>query len=234
MVKFENVSLSYGNTVVFDSFSQQFAQSKINCIIGPSGCGKTTMLNVIAKLKETDNGKTTLPQTVSYVFQDDLLIPQLTARKNIEFVLRQVYETQDQINNVTDKFFAIADLAGIENKYPHQLSGGMRQRLSIIRAFAYPSEVLLLDEPFKALDYSLKQQLMQAFIDLYEINRKTVIYVTHDIDEALLTADNICIYSNKPMTLQACIKIEDSRPRKLYSESLTNVKNLIYKQIEKW
>jgi NitT/TauT family transport system ATP-binding protein len=111
----------------------------------------------------------------------------------------------------------------------------MRQRLALIRAFTYPSDVLLMDEPFKALDITLKGSIIRSFLNLYDENKPTVVFVTHDIDEALMTGDFIYVYSNKPMKIQRKFAIDDKKnERKLYSDCLTKVKNEIYKETEKW
>jgi len=247
MITFKNVAVKFHDTVVFESFNEEFEDNKINCILGPSGCGKTTLLNLLSGTLQEGGGEITKPRNVSYVFQEELLVPQKTARKNMELVLKSVYKDKSELKAVIDKFLKIAELEHAENLYPHEMSGGMRQRLALIRAFAYPSDVLLMDEPFKALDITLKDNIIKSFLGLYEEDRRTVLFVTHDIDEALLTGDCIYVYSNKPMRLQRKFAITDSAAntsvdalaygkigRKLYSDGLTKIKNEIYRETEKW
>jgi NitT/TauT family transport system ATP-binding protein len=235
MIAFSKVDKRFGDITVMDGFCEQFEENKINCILGPSGCGKTTLLNLLSGILQEDSGQITKPHRVSYVFQDESLVPQKTARKNLELVLKSAYKDKEELQAVIDKFLGISDLRGAADLYPHEMSGGMRQRLALIRAFAYPSDILLMDEPFKALDISLKGSIIRSFLKLYDEAKRTVLFVTHDIDDALMTGDFIYIYSDKPLRLQRRFAVEESKlGRMLYSDSLTNVKNEIYKETEKW
>jgi len=235
MITFNNVNLQYKDLIVLENFSEKFEENKINCILGPSGCGKTTLLNLLSGIVEEDSGQISKPERVSYVFQEESLVPQKTVRKNLELVLKSVYRDKDELRAVIDKFFKISDLENTANLYPHEMSGGMRQRLALIRAFAYPSDVLLMDEPFKALDITLKGSIIESFLNLYEEDKRTVIFVTHDADEALLTGDYVYVYSNKPMHLQKKFVVNGEKGnRKIYDEDISRVKNEIYRETEKW
>jgi len=235
MITFTNVNLRFRDLVVLDGFCEGFEENKINCILGPSGCGKTTLLNLLSGIIHEDSGQITKPKSVSYVFQDDALIPQKTVRKNLELVLKSVYKDKSELRAVIDKFLRISELEKDADLYPHEMSGGMRQRLSLMRAFAYPSDVLLMDEPFKGLDIALKDSLIRSFLSLYEEDKRTVIFVTHDIDDALMTGDFIHVYSDKPICLQKKLAVADDKSkRKLYADSLVKVKNEIYIETEKW
>ncbi|MCL2221836.1 MAG: ABC transporter ATP-binding protein [Oscillospiraceae bacterium] len=235
MITLKSVNLKFGDFVVLDSFSETYSDNIINCIIGPSGCGKTSLLNLVSGILGEDSGEVTKPDKVSYVFQEDSLVPQKTARKNLELVLKTVYTDKAELKNVIDRFFTISGLENAADLYPHQMSGGMRQRLALIRAFAYPSDVLLMDEPFKALDITLKDSIITSFLDLYKEHKRTVLFVTHDIDEALLTGDQIYIYSNKPMKQIKTYKIPGEKgKRKIYDEYITKLKNEIHKLTETW
>jgi len=235
MVIFDNVGVRFKDLTVMENFCGEFEENKVNCILGPSGCGKTTLLNLLGGILDCDSGQITKPERVSYVFQEEALIPQKTARKNLELVLKSVYKDKLELGKVIDGFLKISDLETAAESYPHEMSGGMRQRLALIRGFAFPSDILLMDEPFKALDTTLKDSLIKAFINLYEKDNRTVFFVTHDIDEALMTGDFIYVYSNKPMTLQKKFILEENKgTRKKYSENITKVKNEIYKETEMW
>jgi len=235
MITFNNVNMWFKDLIVMENFSEIFEENKVHCILGPSGCGKTTLLNLLSGILNEDSGQIIKPNKVSYVFQEEALIPQKTARKNLELVLKSVYADSAQLKSVIDKFLKIADLEKAADLYPHEMSGGMRQRLALIRAFAYPSDILLMDEPFKALDISLKSNIISSFLNLYEQDKRTVIFVTHDINEALMTGDFIYVYSNKPMKLQMKFAVNDDKnSRKIYDENITVIKNQIYMEIEKW
>ncbi|MCL2052945.1 MAG: ATP-binding cassette domain-containing protein [Oscillospiraceae bacterium] len=235
MITFSNVNVSFKALAVMENFCGEFEENKVNCILGPSGCGKTTLLNLLSGILHEDSGHITKPNRVSYVFHEDALVLQKTARKNLELVLKSVYKDSAELKRIINKFLKISDLERAAELYPHEMSSGMRQRLALIRAFAYPSDILLMDEPFKALDIALKHSIIKAFLSLYEEDKRTVFFVTHDIDEALLTGDFIYVYSNKPISLQKkFIVSNDKCDRKLYDDSLTKIKNEINKETEKW
>ena len=232
MVTFNNVNMRFNDLVVMENFCEEFEENRINCILGPSGCGKTTLLNLLSGILKEDGGRIAKPERVSYVFQEDSLIPQKTARKNLELVLKSVYKDKAQLRKIINKFLKISDLEKAADLYPHEMSGGMRQRLALIRAFAYPSDILLMDEPFKALDITLKDTIIKSFLDLYEEDNRTVLFVTHNIDEALMTADFIYVYGNKPMNLQKKIVVDGEKGnRKIYDENIMKIKNEIYREM---
>ena len=235
MIMFNNVYIRFNDLIVMENFNENFEENKVNCILGPSGCGKTTMLNLLSGILREDSGHITKFKKISYVFQEESLIPQKTARQNLELVLKSVYKDNKKLKTIIDKFLSISDLTTSADLYPHEMSGGMRQRLALIRAFAYPSDILLMDEPFKALDIVLKYSLIKSFLKLYNEDMRTVLFVTHDIDDALMTGDYIYVYSDKPLTLLNKFTITDNKnERKLYAESLIKIKNEIYKETEKW
>ena len=235
MIIFNNVDMSFKDTVVMDKFCAEYEANKINCILGPSGCGKTTLLNLISGIIMENGGQVTKPERVSYVFQDESLIPQKTARKNLEFALKSAYKDKAELSAAIDNLLELSGLGNASDLYPHEMSGGMRQRLALIRAFGYPSDVLLMDEPFKALDITLRDSIIKSFMNLYENDKRTVIFVTHNIDEALLTGDYVFVYSKKPINLQKRFIINKSRSgRKLYDDSLAGIKNEILRETEKW
>ena len=214
MFELKNIYKSFGSLRVFDDFSINFNKNIINCILGPSGCGKTTLLNIIAGLMIPDSGDISgiNLDKISCVFQEPRLLPWKTARKNIEFTLRDKY-TQNKVMEVVDKYIKLVQLDGYGDYYPGQMSGGMNQRVSLARAFSFPSEIILMDEPFKGLDYKLKQSLQNSFLELWQSDKRTVIYVTHDVDEAIELGENIFLFSKSP------VKILKTFPRNRVSEN---------------
>ena len=235
MIRFTNVNMRFNDVIVMEGFCEEYEENKVNCILGPSGCGKTTLLNLISGILVENSGLITKPDRISFVFQEESLIPQQTARRNLELVLKSVYQDKAELRGAIDRFLGISDLEKAADLYPHEMSGGMRQRLALIRAFAYPSDILLMDEPFKALDIALKDSIIQSFLRLFEEHKRTVLFVTHNIDEALMTGDYIYVYSDKPLSLQRKFAIEEPKSgRKLYNDSLSKIKNEIYKETEVW
>ena len=194
------ISKSFKEVKVFNRFSLSFPKGKTTCVLGPSGCGKTTLLRIIAGIIRPDKGNLDDFQnkTFSFVFQEDRLLPWLTAAENIGLVLKNKL-SKDTINDAIDEHLKLVKMQDYAHYYPHQLSGGMRQRISFARAFSFPSDVILLDEPFKGLDHLLKQQLMENVRAILSDDPRTVIYVTHDPDEAAIFGNKIFLLSDKPV-----------------------------------
>lgn len=212
-----NLNKRYGNDIIFDNFNIDFYDDKVNCIVGESGCGKTTLLNIIAGLTKVDSYHINeiTRRDISYVFQEDRLIPWLTIKENLEITLKKYYEKRDLKEKVRE-VLALVGIVTIENKYPHELSGGMKQRVNIARAFGKPSKIILLDEPFKSLDYKLKYAIINDFIRILEKEKRMVILVTHDLDEAIYFNGNIIVLGGRPVQIKGT-----------FTEDLESKKNLI-------
>jgi len=228
------ISKAYGGIILFEDFSIGFDEGKITCILGPSGCGKTTLLNIIGGIIPPDSGSVIgfVNQRISYIFQDPRLLPWKTVRENIGFVLSQDLPAAER-NSITDRFIRLVELEDFADYYPAKLSGGMRQRVSIARAFAFPSEVILMDEPLKGLDIKLKLNLIRTFSRIWETDRRTVIFVTHDVEESLLLSNEILVMSRPPVQILAKQKVEIAVPdRSLNSTQLAGIKNQLIKVLE--
>jgi len=192
------VSKAFGSTELFRNLSLSFGLESITVILGPSGSGKTTLLNMLAGTLAADEGGISLPGSVSYLFQEPRLLPWRSVERNLEFVLPQAMPKAERRERV-QSMLGMVELYEFRHQLPGLLSGGMRQRAALARAFIYPSSVLLMDEPFQALDLSLKLSLVDAFRLLWERDRRGVVFVTHDIQESVLLADRILVFS-KPVT----------------------------------
>lgn len=208
-LRIKKLNKSFKNLVVYKDFDIEFAENKVNCLIGSSGCGKTTLLNLISGILKAESGDLSdfRDKRVSYIFQEPRLLPWKTLRGNIEFVLRDFYPQQD-CAAIADKFIALVNLSNFEQFYPKDLSGGMKQRVAIARAFAYPSEILLMDEPFKALDWKLRGELIKTYKLLWEKDNKTTILVTHDVEEALKLSDKIFVLKGPPAAVLDVLEME--------------------------
>lgn len=187
----KNIKKIYGDKVIFDNFDIEFEQGKITAVLGRSGCGKTTLLNVICGSVEY-TGEVERPDKISYIFQSQRLVPNLTVYKNLEYILSYIRDKKEK-NKRIDEVLKMVEMYEDRDKYPSELSGGMAQRASLARAFVYDAPLMLMDEPFNGLDVSLKKRIIDVFKRLYERDKRTVVFVTHDIDEALFLADRIIV-----------------------------------------
>ncbi len=202
---------SSNNIIVFDKVSKIYEPNKevalrdvsfsvkngeFACIIGPSGGGKSTILKLIAGLEKETSGTITKPEHISMVFQAGALLPWLTVFENVALGLRAKNEPENKIRATVDKYIAMVGLRGMEEKYPRDLSGGQRQRVGIARALAVDPEVLLLDEPFSALDPKTTEELHKDVLAIWTQTKKTIVMVSHLIEEAVSLADSILLIKN--------------------------------------
>lgn len=192
------------------------------CIVGPSGCGKTTLLRIIAGLETHTSGSLQLAHFEqakplhSMVFQEQSVFPWMTVQRNVEYGMRMRGVPAAVRRDVAGHYIDKVGLTAFRNAYPHQLSGGMKQRVSIARAFANDPEILLMDEPFAALDEQNKAILQEELLRIWEESRKTVLFITHSIDEALVLSDRALIMTARPGRLKADIPVTLQRPRGAY------------------
>jgi NitT/TauT family transport system ATP-binding protein len=199
-LKLEKITKSYDGRVILKEFSLEFNPGSITCLFGPSGCGKTTLLNLIGRLTLPDSG--TLSgfdeERISCIFQDTRILPWKTVLGNVIFPLVDKL-TVNQSLETARKFIRMVGLDKVENLYPYQLSGGMKQRVSIARAFAFPGSLILMDEAFQNLDSTLKYNILDSFLKIWESDGRTVIFVTHDIDEAIKLGQEIILLNHNPL-----------------------------------
>ena len=192
----KDLSVQYGEKIVLEKLNLVFPDRKITCVLGPSGCGKTTLLNCIAGIVPYSGRIEEKPDRAGYVFQNPTLFDHLTIEKNVEFVLKKDVKDKKVREEKVDRVLRQVGLYEERNSYPNTLSGGMAQRVSLARAFAYDCGLLLLDEPFKGLDVALKKKIGDVFLRLYVSSCPTTVFVTHDIDEAVLFAHKIIVLSS--------------------------------------
>ncbi|MBD5390752.1 ABC transporter ATP-binding protein [bacterium] len=186
MIKLRDITKAYKEKVIFDHFNLDIEDHKITCILGASGVGKTTLMNIIANMTKFQ-GHVDREEKISYIFQEPRLIPTLTVKNNLKFTSPDA--TEEQMDQILDQL----NIRDKRDTFPNQLSGGEAQRVSIARAFLYDASIILMDEPFSSLDLSLKYKLIQQFSSLWKMHQRTVVFVTHNIDEALLLSDEILI-----------------------------------------
>lgn len=209
------------------------------CIVGPSGCGKSTLLNIIAGLEKPSEGKviidggevTEAGNRTTVIFQDSALFPWLNVVDNVEFGMKMAGISKRERRERALKYLKMVHLSQFQNSYIHELSGGMRQRVAIARALAFDSEILLMDEPFAALDYQTRNILQMELQQIWFETKKTIIFVTHNVEEAVLLADRVLLMTAGPGKIKKEYRIQLARPRQLENKDFTYVASAIMKEL---
>lgn len=216
--------------IVFSDISLEIHGDKITVILGESGCGKTTLLRILSNLDTADSGEVVyiendkkITPKVGVVFQESRLMPWLTVKENISFHSKGMDE------ETLNKYLSMMNLQKFKNSYPNELSGGMANRVSIARALSYDPDILLMDEPFAALDYFTRRKMQKEVIDIHKSTKKGVIFVTHNIDEALTIADKILVIK-QDKTIKEFV-IEDDYNRDLGDSYYIDLKKVILREL---
>jgi NitT/TauT family transport system ATP-binding protein len=213
-LQLEKVCRSFGAVEVLREISLNIRRGEFVAVVGPSGCGKTTLLNLLSGYDQPSSGVIRREGRVRMVYQQDGLFPWLTVAENIALGLRHVGDEKERGRQVGE-MISLIRLQGFESHYPHQLSGGMRQRVELARALAGDSDILLLDEPFSALDYLTRLRMRQELARLLRERPRTVALVTHDIEEAAQLADRVIVLTERPAQIRFELGIAAPRPRDL-------------------
>jgi NitT/TauT family transport system ATP-binding protein len=230
--KIWGVSKSYGDLRVMQDFERSFSENKIHCFLGHSGCGKTTLLHILGGLLKPDQGRLEglKERTFSMVFQEDRLMPWATVEENLSFVLS--HQTEPERMKRIHTYLSLVELLEFKNKYPMELSGGMKQRLSIARALSYGGDILMMDEPFKGIHPELKKKLMDHIVKGWKGKCRGIFLITHDIEEALKLGDEIYIFKGPPLTLHQQFSIAiPHQDRSLKNPLIEEIKKKILEQI---
>ena len=210
-----------GAVTALEDINLTVNRGELAVIVGPSGCGKSTLLNIVAGLEQATSGEAVLEgQPITgpgadrgMVFQSYTLFPWLTVRKNVEFGLRLKGVPGAERAEIARKYINLVGLGEFENALPKELSGGMKQRVAIARVLANKPVMLLMDEPFGALDAQTRLLLQELLLDVWRQESSTILFITHDIDEAILLADNVYIMSRRPGRIKAKVPVDIARPR---------------------
>jgi NitT/TauT family transport system ATP-binding protein len=220
-IRISDLHRHFGDLIAVDGVSVEIAHGEFFVIVGPSGCGKTTLLRILAGLDtvtsgtieiETPNSKRPVN---SMIFQGDSIFPWMTVWDNAAYGLRMRKVPAATIKDVVGHYLARTGLTRFANYYPHQLSGGMRQRVSIARAFANDPQILLMDEPFSALDAQNRLLLQEELLRIWEEHKKTVVFITHSVDEAVFLGDRIMIMTAQPGKVKSFVPVPLARPRSI-------------------
>lgn len=239
VLQVKQVSKSFGTEQIIENISLELNEGELVSLLGVSGGGKTTLFNIIAGLSNPDNGQVILdgeditgkPGNVSYMLQKDLLLPYKNITDNVALplVIRGMKKKEARAKAI--EYFDEFGLAGTERKYPSQLSGGMKQRAALLRTYLFSERVALLDEPFSALDMLTKSSMHQWYLNVMDKIKLSTLFITHDIDEAILLSDRIYLLTGKPGTITKEVVIKEPKPRRkdfnLSEEFLTYKKKII-------
>jgi len=226
-VSVRRVSKNYGTVEALKDLSLEFPRGQLTSLLGPSGCGKTTLLKIIAGLLEPTSGDIEVngikvegpgPDR-AFVFQDFALLPWASVIRNVAFGLELRGVAKSERESIAEKYIGDVGLAGFENSYPHELSGGMRQRVGLARALSVDSQVLLLDEPFSAVDEQTRRKFQEDLLSLVQNENKTFIFVTHSIEEAVYVSDQIAILLPRPSRVSEII-----RPTSFRNKGVENIR----------
>ncbi len=219
-VEVRGIGKRYGAEIeALHDVSLDFPLGELTTLLGPSGCGKTTLLKIIAGLLRPDTGEVRVDGRVvdgpgperAFVFQDFALMPWATVLRNVGFGLELRGVARSEREDVARKYIADVGLSGFERGYPHELSGGMRQRVGLARALAVKADVILMDEPFSAVDEQTRRKFQEDLLELLAIERKTVIFVTHSIEEAVYVSNQIVLLSRRPGSVSRVIRMSLDR-----------------------
>lgn len=219
-INLKNIKKKYGKIVVLDDININVCEGEFVSILGPSGCGKSTIFNIIANLIDYDNGKVDINGKLSYMYQKDLLLPYKTIIDNVALPMILNKEKKNVAYEKVKEYFNIFGLEGYEDKYPSELSGGMKQRANFLRTYVASNDIMLLDEPFGALDSITKSSMQKWLLEVKSKVNSTILLITHDIDEAVMMSDRIYVISKKPSN----VKKEFILNRNYYNEE--NIENI--------
>ena len=241
-VKVEHLTKKFGDLLVLNDVSFEVKKGQFLCVVGPTGCGKTTFLNCLTKLYEPTSGEILIDgvpvdlkkHNVSYIFQEYSTMPWLTVEQNIAFGLNIKKKTKEEIQKAVDEVVEMGGLGKFRKYYPNQLSASMLQRVVIARAFATKPDILLMDEPYGQLDIELRFKLEDELIKLWEKLGTTIIFITHNIEEAVYISEDILVLTNKPTTIKKLLKNPLPRPRNVTSREFIDVREQVTELIKWW
>ena len=241
-VRVKSLTKKFGDLLVLDDISFDVKKGQFLCVVGPTGCGKTTFLNCITRLYEPTSGEILVDgepvdlrkHNVSYIFQEYSTMPWLTVEENVAFGLRIKKKPEAEIKESVDEVIEMVGLQKSLNYYPSQLSASMLQRVVIARAFATKPDILLMDEPYGQLDIELRFKLEDELIGLWKKLGTTIIFITHNIEEAVYLSEDILILTNKPTTIKQMMANPLSRPRVVTEKRFIEVREQVTELIKWW
>ncbi len=241
-VKVEHLTKRFGDLLVLDDISFDIKKGEFVCIVGPTGCGKSTFLNLLTRLIPATEGEILLDgepadpkkHSISFVFQEPSAFDWLTVRQNIEYGLKIKHRSEEEIKSQTDKIVSLLGLEEWCDVYPKDLSVSMEQRVVIGRAFAVNPDLLLMDEPYGQMDIKMRYYLEDEVIRLWKATGSTVLFITHNLEEAVYLAQRVLILSQKPAKIKASINVDLPRPRNVADPEFIKIRKEITDMIKWW
>ena len=241
-VEVKNLTKSFGDLLVLDNVSFDVKEGEFLCIVGPTGCGKTTFLNSLTGIYEIDEGEIHIDgesvdlkkHSIAYIMQEYSTMSWLNVRQNVQFGLEIRKYSKAEVKQKTDEALQLVGLEKFADYYPNQLSASMLQRVAIARAFAVQPDLLLMDEPYGQLDLELRFKLEDELLNLWRKLKTTVIFITHNIEEAVYLSERILVLTNKPTTIKKSIQNGLPYPRRVTEESFVELRNEVTALIKWW
>lgn len=241
-VQVRNLTKNFGDVHVLDDVSFDVKKGEFLVVVGPTGCGKTTFLNLLSKIIEPTSGQILIDgepadpkkHNLSFAFQEPSAIPWLTVQQNLEFGLKIKKHTKEEIKIRVDRIITLLGLEKFRNQYPNELSVSCEQRVIIGRAFVMYPDLLLMDEPYGQMDIKMRYYLEDEVIKMWKELGSTVVFITHNIEEAVYLAQKVLVLSNKPTTVKEVVEIDLPRPRDFSSPEFVETRKYITDQIKWW
>ena len=241
-IEVRNLTKRFGDLLVLDEISFNVGEGEFLSIVGPTGCGKTTFLNTLSKLIPSTAGDIFIDGEIadpkkhhlSFVFQEPTCMPWRTVRENVAYGMEVKHVPKAEMEKKLDQILGMVGLADCAGLYPNQVSASMLQRIAVARAFAVNPDLLLMDEPYGQLDVKLRYYLEDELVRLWEHLKSTVIFVTHNIEEAVYVSERILVLSNKPAKIKAEVKVDLPRPRSLIDPRFVEIRKEVTELIRWW
>ncbi len=236
MLRLQHINKRYGSGAsavpVLDDISLDVATGEFVCVVGPSGCGKSTLLNVIAGLERPTSGTVERGEKVGFMFQEPTLFPWLKVKDNVAFGLKMMRLPRKEIDERVERYLSLVRLTEFRDAYPRQLSGGMKQRAALARMLALDPDVLLMDEPFAALDAQTREELYLELQDVWRRTGKTIVFITHNVREAVCLGDRVLVFSPRPGRIKREFHVDIPRPREIGDLAVARLAHEVHNELK--